>query len=452
VLLVTSNQLPATSYAHFETHIVKMTPNGFEPQIMKLDVNSAVIFVNQDTNERWPASNTHPTHEIYPEFDPKQPIASGGSWAFKPKNAGTFKFHDHLFPHMRGTLEVTSEDGQTVIKTTKAWDTEFKDWFVYLVKKFKLLVFGNQNIPGEKFKSLTTEQQISEIQKMAENQEIDQVWRYFTQTFTGDPGSRGNIHDLAHLIGGLIYQKNGFAGLGICTPEYAFGCYHGFLDKAFQKNLDNLFLAEQSCRAISAQSGPFASCVHGIGHGIASFYQTSDLKTSILECQKLKEGQDFCFDGVLMEFSRSAPQSFYSKENPYAPCGDLEAEFGPTLGFACGRNQGTVLTTRFNFSRQQIIAVCLASPSIDFQNACIDSLGYDAARSSNDPPGIFNQCQDIQNKSLVARCARAAAGELVFQNIVGWSEKSQQVCHLLKSDYQLDCQSYIQELAKQYGR
>ena len=104
--------LPKGAFAHNKTQIVEMTPDGFVPQEVTIDQNSTVIFVNKDTIVRWPASNTHPTHEIYPEFDPRREIPPGESWPFKPKKLGTFKYHDHMFPHKRGVITVVDEAGE----------------------------------------------------------------------------------------------------------------------------------------------------------------------------------------------------------------------------------------------------------------------------------------------------------------------------------------------------
>ena len=102
---------PTLVSAHSQTQVIKMTQNGFEPQSVTVDQNQTIIFLNEDSKDRWPASNNHPVHDIYPEFDPKKPISPGGSWPFKPKKAGEWKFHDHLNPHMRGTLIVEAEPG-----------------------------------------------------------------------------------------------------------------------------------------------------------------------------------------------------------------------------------------------------------------------------------------------------------------------------------------------------
>jgi hypothetical protein len=88
------------------TMIVNITPDGYVPDKFTIKRNTEVTFVNQSGNERWPASNIHPTHGIYPEFDPKKPLPSGQSWSFKFDKAGIWRFHDHLIPSLVGTITV----------------------------------------------------------------------------------------------------------------------------------------------------------------------------------------------------------------------------------------------------------------------------------------------------------------------------------------------------------
>src|SRR3989344_6780475 len=121
---------PVNVSAHSEVRIIEMTSNGFEPQEVTVDENSSIIFFNKDTKSRWPASNTHPTHELYPEFDPRKPIAPGESWAFKPKNIGDWKYHDHLFPHMRGVITVIEEEGIVAKDLQRETGINFKDSIV----------------------------------------------------------------------------------------------------------------------------------------------------------------------------------------------------------------------------------------------------------------------------------------------------------------------------------
>ena len=61
----------------------------------------------------------------------------------------------------------------------------------------------------------------------------ESTWGYFKETFKDQGGSSGNIHDLAHLTGSLIYEAEGFHVITNCSPEFSFGCYHLFLYNAF---------------------------------------------------------------------------------------------------------------------------------------------------------------------------------------------------------------------------
>ena len=467
-------------YAHTETAVIKMTPNGFEPQELEVDTNSTVIFVNQDKVARWPASNIHPTHGIYPEFDPKQPIEPGKDWTFKPEKAGSWKFHDHLLPHFRGVLIVKEEGGLEVdsngredslfekikssitvilsrfasltVNSAKNLSTSLRFFNVTDIKSEILRRFTPQddNADFTSFSTLSPDEQIKTISDMAKKKGVENTWHFFRETFKGQGGSSGNIHDLAHLTGSLIYKDKGFPGITICSTEFAFGCYHGFLDTAFEKSLDDIGKAEEACSKLGS-GGPFASCIHGIGHGVASFHSTSDLKASLISCRRLINGRDFCFDGVFMEFARSAPESFYKLDDPLYPCNELESEFGPQYSIACGRNQPSVLMSRFKKGFDEVIGICLSSKSAQFKNACFDSLGFSIA-STGDPEQIIAGCQRTLVQEYIVRCTKSAAGELIFQEVPLWHIKAPKICASLSSPFNTECQNYIENLIKDYGR
>lgn len=86
---------------------VVMTSEAFEPSDLKIKKNTKVTFKNEDTKLRWPASDLHPTHGIFPEFDPLKPLNPGESWEFVFDKVGKWKYHDHLIPSLRATIEVT---------------------------------------------------------------------------------------------------------------------------------------------------------------------------------------------------------------------------------------------------------------------------------------------------------------------------------------------------------
>ena len=86
---------------------VIMKEDSFEPETLTIQKCTKVVFENQDTVPRWPASNLHPTHGIYPEFDPKEPVEAGKEWTFIFDKVGNWKYHDHLLPAIRGVIIVS---------------------------------------------------------------------------------------------------------------------------------------------------------------------------------------------------------------------------------------------------------------------------------------------------------------------------------------------------------
>jgi plastocyanin len=90
-----------------DTITVLMTKENFEPQKVRIKKGAKVVFTNIDSVSRWPASNLHPTHGIYPEFDPQTEVVPHAEWSFIFDKIGVWKYHDHLFPQIRGEIEVT---------------------------------------------------------------------------------------------------------------------------------------------------------------------------------------------------------------------------------------------------------------------------------------------------------------------------------------------------------
>lgn len=103
-----SSALPRTvSKAPIQAAItVEMTDMGFKPSEFRIRAGEVVAWINHGSSNHWPASDFHPTHGIYPEFDPKEPILPGGQWTFQFDRVGKWRFHDHLHPLYAGTVEV----------------------------------------------------------------------------------------------------------------------------------------------------------------------------------------------------------------------------------------------------------------------------------------------------------------------------------------------------------
>jgi plastocyanin len=88
------------------THTIVRTNEGYEPSTLTILQGDTVEFINQSNDFHWPASDLHPTHGIYPAFDPLRPVAVGEVWSFRFQEVGEWKFHDHLHANEVGIITV----------------------------------------------------------------------------------------------------------------------------------------------------------------------------------------------------------------------------------------------------------------------------------------------------------------------------------------------------------
>lgn len=108
LLLMPSDKAGNISQQRVEPTItVVRTPDGYEPKDVTIKVGDTVEWVNESGEYHWPASDLHPTHGVYPEFDPKTPVAPDTAWQFTFTQAGEWRYHDHIRANKTGTVFVT---------------------------------------------------------------------------------------------------------------------------------------------------------------------------------------------------------------------------------------------------------------------------------------------------------------------------------------------------------
>ena len=100
--------------------VIEITSSGFNPKNLEINVGNSVKFVNKDSENHWPASAIHPTHTVYPGsninkcgtgeesliFDACKGLSQGESYSFTFNEKGSWGYHDHLSPSLRGTIVV----------------------------------------------------------------------------------------------------------------------------------------------------------------------------------------------------------------------------------------------------------------------------------------------------------------------------------------------------------
>lgn len=454
---------PAATAAHETITIITITDAGFAPSEATVDTQAVVNFVNQDATAHWPASDPHPIHDQYPAFDPTHAIEPGNFWMFRPTQPGTWKYHDHLFPHRRGVLRVVpdNDDGRVAGETAappaaRGWIHEVWDRFARMLHTAKTRIWKtpalkHRTLSAADFRALPEREQYAHVDNVVKAQGLAATWTYVKDAYTSDAGASlgGRAHDLAHFLGGRIFKERGLAGLTLCDTTFAFGCYHGFAEAAFTGSLDRLPELASACEALGRkESGPWASCIHGIGHGVSTYYASNDLSAALGACDALAQGATFCHDGVFMEMSFSASPRFYRRDDVLYPCTAVE----PRYQQACARNQPHVMQRLLGLDRQAVAAACATQPPA-IADPCIDALGFAATNESQgNAEKIVAACENLPTPLLSAKCTTAAAGELVFQNFPNWRIVTRVVCDSLPPEFRPACNRRVQELATHYRR
>lgn len=141
IVLASALLLPLLAIANSEENneaIIKITAKGFEPKEITVTQGEEVVFINNDTKLHWPASDFHPTHGIYPQFDSMEGITPGDSWKFKFDKPGLWRMHDHLAPYFTGNITVLTASSTNTLTET----TEPKTGFWNSIKNFFKRIFN----------------------------------------------------------------------------------------------------------------------------------------------------------------------------------------------------------------------------------------------------------------------------------------------------------------------
>jgi plastocyanin len=196
---------PATS-----THRIVLTETGFSPTNSIIYVGDTVIFSTNTNRPFWPASSLHPTHEIYPEFDAKTPIAPQNSYQFTFTQPGSWAYHDHIASHYTGTIDVL-ETGETRIDKTK------------------ILTDDCMRLGGSQ-KTQCWDQQLKETVRI---KGTDAGFEYLIAVYNAEPDVAKTCHEWVHVLGEAGYEVFAKGEDFKLRPETAwcsYGYFHGFMN------------------------------------------------------------------------------------------------------------------------------------------------------------------------------------------------------------------------------
>jgi len=326
------------SFAHEDEEggsvVIHVTDEGFEPGSVEVGAGESVVFENVDDEGHWPASDDHPTHELYPAFDPKKPIQPNTSWSVILDRPGTWKYHDHMNPTLTG---------EVVVKEAAPQGGFFSSVGAFFASAYEATVavlVGEQGESasrsgdgrssggdtGERRDARYEEKKGELLALMKRENPRVALDRLRAEIETDDALSR-SCHALVHEIGREAYREYGDVGAAmkyrdeVCNSGYL----HGIIETRFSESEDVFSDMQTMCDEY--REGGFLGwqCNHGLGHGVM-FYTANDLPRSLEMCDAL--GDSFassnCANGVFME-NFNADQKlhlfeFLKEENPFYPC------------------------------------------------------------------------------------------------------------------------------------
>lgn len=145
-----------------------------------------------------------------------------------------------------------------------------------------------------------------------------------------------DLHLLGHVVGDVLYKKQGKAGINICTHDFRNACSHSIVIGLFtQKGKEAIPEISEVCRNAPGGSGAYTMCFHGLGHGVLA-YTSYDLEEAVDLCGEMgtseyrfRESAE-CIGGLIMEMTSGGQhdkdaweraKKIYFKENdPLYPC------------------------------------------------------------------------------------------------------------------------------------
>ncbi len=402
--------------------VVRMQAGRFAPSTVTVRQGDTVVFENHDTTARWPASNIHPTHHIYPEFDPRAPVAPGQRWAFTFDRPGAWNYHDHLAPDVSGAVVVEPEPqggrgGRGVRQALGAHATggyrAVRRWAIRLYARL---------FPD----ALARRAAALDIRRVAEDEQALRDWIGILGPAVviarlvrdSDGGRAFECHQPAHQIGRSAYELYGAAMFEHGDMSCNAGYYHGAME-AFLAEQGTANLAADLHRLCSGLGTRFAryACLHGVGHGVMA-YENYDLPKALATCARLPTEyvQRSCYSGVFMENAVVAlgigvlpghQTRWMNRDDPHFPCNAVGADYH--VQYHCYHFQTSWMLAVYGGDFDRVAAECLRARP-EMIPVCFDSFGRDVATQAlRDPARILALCEKAPRaKGYYAKCLSGA--------------------------------------------
>lgn len=392
-------------------------PDGFAPQRLEVAVGQQVRFVNESDRDFWPASNIHPTHQIYPELDAKAPVAPGQSWVFTFDRAGFWRYHNHLRPDRHGLVVVTGAEG---------FDA-------------KPLVLGDTEIDFEDPPALS----LGDLVALFKDEQM--LFR-FTERYgpahtvellaEAEGYAKVDCHQAAHEVGRKAYDLFGAVAFSLASHKCHAGSYHGATEALFRDRGIGSLQDDISVLCGNTQSPFFRhQCVHGVGHGLMS-WSSYELLDALPMCDRLAARKDqlSCYSGIFMEnvvgglSGSMGHYTEYLSDDPHFPCNIV----GEQYLSPCYFYQTSRMIVLFEGRYDQVAAACAEAPSA-VRTGCFLSYGRDVGGvTREDPARAIELCGHADDPDHRISCLEGAVQDRFWD--VSGADAALAMCGMLDED------------------
>lgn len=459
-------------------YVIELGEEGFSPQSLQVRVGERVTFKSSLEDGFWPASNIHPTHELYPEFDSKGPLLKGETWSFVFEQEGVWRFHDHVHPFHTGTIVVSGgqddiglggfEAGDCSDLSSLGLQEQEKCWDLRLYEAFAA---GGAEGAMEEFEKL----------------------------YNSSPAfvAKG-CHWYAHRVGEEAYgrvRNGGELDLPGSVVSCSYGFVHGLLEHLFREEQD-ASKAVALCEELTETHQDTLprirlNCFHAIGHGFTDDPPPSELwgnaqgviQKPLQACATISENAletKECYDGAYNTLVNFMTENQYGLwmdlEDPLGFCKEqlpqhqwsCYYEFSQILDSASGRDITKIAEFTEGIKNRQIAgmiintaAAGLMQPGIaeaDFARYATDCQALGSPLSQDCVRGMVGGLMahgepGKEYEKGTAFCAVARLGalerEACYQNLAAKirdiypKEKASAVCSGLPSPYANECSNTL---------
>ena len=386
-------RMDRTPGASADVRTVVFGSEGFEPLRLEVDAGEEVRFSNESEGTMWPASNIHPTHQIYPEFDAGGPIEPGESWGFTFDRPGFWRYHNHLGPERSGLVVVRGEPGDR-----------------------RPLALGTE---GLEFRAAPEQLSLAQYVDLYDS---DEALTRFLREYgpaqavlaleEGAAYTNADCHQRAHDAGRAAYDLFGAAAFYLSSHECQAGTYHGATEALFRdRGTANLREDVSALCSYASVQFYYLQCLHGVGHGLMA-WTSYELPDALALCEELETPRDHraCYSGVFMENVIGGLSGLmghvteYLSDDPHYPCSAILEKYVQMCYFY----QSTRMMILYENDFGRVAETCGDAP-LEAHHHCFRSMGRDVGGfSAGDPARAIQLCGAAEGSMNRGYCIEGA--------------------------------------------